>query len=365
MAIHTLTLGRQPLQKRVYNRLRTRIFLLSEEREASIDYCKRHSLQCHMANYPGISIALYYRVVPRLELTINPSIVMGGGYADLCTFDDVSLKLLSDIVTSVLAVIGAPILFSDLCLTRIDCTADVALPTADCAAELIGCVKRAKLGRGYELDSFGRSYPDYKEKNRHSFRAKCKDVCLTIYDKSYQLQEQGLMKPEDIPQNRLRIEAAFENASFQRIFCEHISCRYTDLTLGKQILFFSDLSIHLLQKYFQRVLMSGRYMRFDVAEQEIEHSTYSHTMKDRMKTFLHEVAAHSRYGVDGAIAACNLTGIEVRYLLKCFRDLNLNPATLPYSSKVEQLPEVHQLLEENCLHDIHADSLSEYKAAAI
>lgn len=343
MSIHTFTIGKEPLKKKEFKHIISRLYKLSKTLDTPVQ-TKKLTNHFHFNIIHGIRIQLSDRVVPRLELKINPAVLLGGSYAELHDFTEATLSQVEDMVNLVLEAIGTDFSFDDMSLSRIDCALDTELPENLLATELIGCIHRTKLGRGYERIQFNHKHKDYHEKNRHSFRAKCRDIALTVYDKSFQLAEEHLMPAEDIPANRLRFEAAFGNASFQRVLNEHLKGTYIDLELGEKIMHFSNLSIQLLRKYFKLGITPGRYVQLSLALEEIDNSDYHQTTKDRMKLFLCEVCAHHRYGMDGAIAKFvsdfGLTTPAINRLLQHFEDINLNPATLPARSMCHQFPSI-------------------------
>lgn len=355
MAIHTFTLGTRPLNKKKYRHIRD--CLLALMNDSTIEKTKGRDSQFRMKGFRGITITLNTKTIYRVELTVNPVVLLGGGYADLFTATDETMRMLSDNINALLSQIGSSDSFEDLCLSRIDCTMDVSMPSQESIDELIRCVQQTKLRVGYERESFNNKFRNYREKNKHSFRARCNDVCLTIYDKSFQLQEEEIMRPENIPPNRLRIEAAFYNGSLQRILNDHLDATVFDCQLGTKIMYFSDLSIQLILKYVNLILCPGRYMRFDLAKEEIKKSNFNKLTKELMIAFLYEVSRHHKAGVNGAIMDCKLIRDRADNLLSKFRELDLNPVTLPIRSEVQQLPSIAQLLiEEMSAWPRHADS---------
>ena len=346
MPIHTLTLGKEPLKKKHYRLIKDTLFGLNQSKEAEIDYYKKHYLQARLPTLRGITLKLSNKIVPRLELTLNPAIMLGGNYSELCDLTDEKLSKIFYSAACLLATVGANFSVSSMSLTRLDCTKDVTLHGDSSVEDVIGCLKRNRLGRGYELVTFAPTCPNSVEKNRHSFRAACKDVSLTVYDKSFQLNEEGLMAPEDIPQNRMRVEVAFENASFQRVLRDHLEATVLDLSLEEKIMYFSNLSVKLIQQYLRIVVMPGRFMRYDAAKAEIEKSRYSPAVKESMVWLLKKVRRHYKAGLDWVIQGCKLTRGQLDYLLKCFRDLDLNPVSLPTSSQNLEFPSIDRMLEE-------------------
>ena len=344
MAIHTLTLRMMPLKKRVYTQIRHRLYQLSESGQVPLMGSALPPL-VHVRPISGITVKMISKPIRHFELRLNPSLLFGGDYTDLCDLAEKTLVQLEEKVNSFLEIIGANFLFSDMCLSRIDCTQDITLPGMIDTTDMIDVIRRSKTGGGYERDDFSRDYKNYMQKNRHSFRVRCNDISLTVYDKGFQLVEEGIMSREEAPVNRLRFEAAFERSSFRRVMNDHLQATYTDLTTGETILFFSKFSMSLLQKYFGIGIMPGRYLRLDLAKEEIDKSGFSHAIKKEMKKFMVDVRKNYKYGVDGALWDSKFTTSESYYLFKCFQKLNLNPVALPMRCKCSQCPSIQELFE--------------------
>ena len=342
MALHTLELGKMPVKKKVYKQIRSRLLYLAA---CGLVPLANEGLPplIHVKSFPGITLKMFPSPVRRIELKLNPSRMFGGSYTDLCDLAETTLTQLRRSVDEYLNLIQADFSFSDMCLSRIDCTKDIVLPETLKTTELIDAIQRSKLGRGYERESFSRDYKNHFEKNRHSFRARCGDISLTIYDKGFQLVEEGIMPEEEAPVNRLRLEVAFDRPSFRRVMNDHLEASYSDLTTGETIMFFSKFSTNLLQKYFGLGVMPGRYLRLDLAKAEIDKSVFSQVIKERMKGFMVDVRKNYRYGVEGAL--CSMSTAKRAYLLDHFRELDLNPVALSTRSKCSQCPGIQELLE--------------------
>ena len=186
--LHTFTLGKSPLKKKKYKRIVRQLYELADEGYIPL-FGKKLPPQIHIQGWPGITLVLRDKVVPRLELKINPSIMFGGDYTDLAELSEFEVRQIESSVSELLDTLEADFTFDDMCLSRIDCTQDITIPDTILTTEIIGAIQRTKLKRDYERTEFGRSYHNYVEKNRHSFRARCNDISLTVYDKGFQLAE--------------------------------------------------------------------------------------------------------------------------------------------------------------------------------
>lgn len=277
--------------------------------------------------------------------------LLGGTYADLCDITAVDFEYCAAIIDETLSELKAGLTCDQLMLSRIDCTVDVEFSSDLEVMEYILCLKRAELAPAYKMIEFS---PASDERNLHSFRVACKDITLTVYDKSYQLADQKLMSENEIPPNRLRIEAAFESGAFQRLFHMYKKGTLYDTLEGK-IIWYSEMSVRLLSDYFQQVLASGSYLRFDLAVQKILESDFTQKKKERMISFLHQVSRCHKHGVRMAIRAFKEQGYsssQIRDLLQCFEQIGLNPVAIRGSGTLEGFPCVPELLsgKKSCLH---------------
>lgn len=341
--LHTFTLGKSPLKRKEYKLMVHRLYELADEGYIPL-LGKKLPPQIHIQGWPGITLVLRDKVVSRLELKINPSIMFGGDYTDLAELSKFEVRQIESSVSELLDTLEANFTFDDMCLSRIDCTQDITMPDIILTTEFIRMIQRTKLSRGYKCIEFDSSYQNHIEKNHHSFRARCNDISLTVYDKGFQLAEEGMMFPEDVPINRLRFEVAFDRSSFRRVLNEHLHGSYMDLNTGRIILEFSGLSAKLLREYFHDGITPGRILRLDAALEEIEKSQYTRAIKERLRNFIVDVSGHYRHGVEGALADSGLNSDQKRDLLARFRELDLNPVALPMRCKCVRCPSIDGLL---------------------
>lgn len=348
MAIHTLLLITPPEKHRVFQALQRRIFdlgRLGQYRVFEKPASKGKLIYAKSLNRPGVLILYYNGEFPRLEFRVNPSVLLGGEYTDLWQADSMAIKQLKHGVDEVLREIGLRRKFGSLLLHRIDCTQDVCFPSNDAVDEYLSCMKQSPTLRDYKAINYPESYPNYKELNQHSFRMMCNEICISAYNKSYQLQEQLLVDEDKIPPNVLRFEVAINRAAFRRVIAQHGCVLSNDA--GHQIIQFSHLSGKLLCQYFGRAILIGQFLRGDLALQAVEDSCFSPKIKKRMKDVLHAVSRCHQTGFSGAKKALEKDGMTTsqwNYLRQCFEALELNPATIRGKSGYTAFPGVVELL---------------------
>ena len=320
MAIHTLQLVSKPLSLQRHRRCVNQIFELAREKECYPVYNKNGTLAFKMRDCKGIIVAIMEYMIPHITITINPSILLGGKYDDLCEITAVNFEYCAGMIDEVLAQLKINLTCSQLILSRIDCTVDIAFPSEAEIMEYIFCLKRTELAPAYKTHEFDPSADERNaERNQHSFRVACQDVSLTVYDKSYQLADQGLMLENEILYD----------------------------TTKEKIVWFSEMSVRLLEDYFRRTLAPGDYLRFDLAVRKIEESNFSRKKKERMLDFLHQVVRCHKNGVRKAIRRFKERGYsssQVKGVLNSFQEIGLNPVTIHNDSTLERFPCIPEML---------------------
>lgn len=350
--IHTFQLVTPPLSFARHHRIITQIYEHAKQGVCRIIKRQENLLLFLLPHYPGLRICLNNMTVPHVTMVVNPAIMLGGQYQDLCCLTPEHLSICMEPVSYVLKEFKVGFAADQMILSRIDCTVDIQFPQENALETFISCIQHTDLPRGYHIERFGKQYPNYKEMNQHSFRMACKDVCLTVYDKSYQLLNEGLMEPGEILPDRLRFEAAFCNSAFQRILAKHRDCILigdpdSERGVQKLVIWFSKLSLRLLQDYFEQHMTPGQYLRGDLALQRIDSGHFSAKVKERMKSLLTEVARCHKGGIGAALRNLEGDGFsrnELKYLLRCFEKINLNPATINGSAGYQAFPSVAELL---------------------
>lgn len=348
MPIHTMMMTTPTLCFREYNRLCKNSYeLIRQKHYQMIENSTKRLGICPSARR-GVRIYIINNRIPRVDIFLNPSVLLSGSFADLYVPEVDGIEPLVSYVNKILREVGLMQTFDELHLSRIDCTRDITFPNEGGMAEFLRCIQRTRLTRDYEAIRFDRRFQNFKELNRHSFRARCDDITLTVYDKSYQLLEQELMPEDQIPPSLLRVEAAFKNSSFQRLRKTYNDCiMYNDN--GNKILWFSQMSGRLLRDYFGRALTPGRYLRGDLALRAIDESGASSKVKDRMKWIVYKVGQCHRNGIEGALKQMRKEGFsesQIFWTLNAFEEIGLNPATIHGDSGCLEFPSMQELLSE-------------------
>ena len=92
-----------------------------------------------------------------------------------------------------------------------------------------------------------------------------------------------------------------------------------------------DLERKNLQ-YCSKIIDDGDYWRTDIAEAMINRSSYSDLYKERLKRFIHDIAATDLSTVSSSMNHCTIATYK-----KKLNDLNINPVTIDINSSVKHL----------------------------
>jgi len=172
-----------------------------------------------------------------------------------------------------------------------------------------------------------------KEKNNYktTIYHSCKSIQTTVYDKNEHCKFQN-RKPADWERDMIRFEIRLKNPHiYNRTRASgEVKCLFT--------FFQEEVFKEYVQRYLFKIFPIGDFYRFDLAEELISSSKYSLTIKRRLKHFLGKVSngnldtpLHNYYS-----DSINKDTYNKR--LQNFKELNVNPITIPQTYKVEKLP---------------------------
>ena len=121
-----------------------------------------------------------------IHFRLNPHTLLRGEYSPkkVFTAKENQLKSLDNRMTGLLCEIGLDCEFEQLTLSRIDCCLDYFPESQKWVDEALRVIRRSPYMKQYKLCTFGKGFPNHKEKNAHSWRICCKTTTLTVYDKT-------------------------------------------------------------------------------------------------------------------------------------------------------------------------------------
>ena len=154
-------------------------------------------------------------------------------------------------MTELLHKIGLDREFEQLTLSRIDCCLDYFPESQKWVDEALRVIRCSPYMKQYKLCTFGKEFPNHKEKNAHSWCICCKTTTLTVYDKTFQLMEEDLLEQYDAPM--LRFEVSRSGAKFKRGLSDEV--KGSNKEILKTVINESEKTIHSykeLQRYSEK-----------------------------------------------------------------------------------------------------------------
>ena len=189
-----------------------------------------------------------------IRFRLNPHTLLHGEYSPkkVFTAKENQLKSLDNRMTGLLREIGLDCEFEQLTLSRIDCCLDYFPESQKWVDEALPVIRRSPYMKQYKLCTFGKGFPNHKEKNAHSWRICCKTTTLTVYDKTFQLMEADLLEQYDAPM--LRFEVSRSGAKFKRGLSDEV--KGSNKEILKNVMNESEKTIHSykeLQRYSEKI----------------------------------------------------------------------------------------------------------------
>ncbi|WP_342567765.1 hypothetical protein MKY09_05210 [Psychrobacillus sp. FSL K6-4046] len=278
-------------------------------------------------NFIGISARQYkshgvYRCSIIIDVTkiLNSGFIVEADYWRIKRFVKLSLKM----------VYGDESLYDHHNLIRIDYRIDRKVPKA--------------IDRELYLLLYNKTKSNFKRlKKQNNYKTtiyhSCKSIQTTIYDKNEHCKYQN-REPMEWERDMIRFEIRLKNPHiYNRVKgTGEIKCLYSFFKI--------DVFQEYVQKYLLQIFPSGDFYCYDLAEELISSSKYSLTVRRRLKHFLGKV---SKGNLDTPLNKFYPDSIKkdaYNKRLQNFKELNLNPITIPQAYKIDKLP---SLLDITCL----------------
>lgn len=257
--------------------------------------------------------------VSRLSIIIDVTKILNRGYiveVDYCRIERF-VKLALRIVY------GDENLYDSHNLVRIDYRIDKKVPLAS-ERELYLLLYNKTRG---SFNRLRKQRNNYKTTIYHS----CKSIQTTVYDKNEHCKYQN-REPMEWERDMIRFEIRLKNPHiYNRLKgTGEVKCLYT---------FFKEAVFkEYVQKYLQKIFPTGDFYCFDLAEELISSSKYTLTIRRRLKHFLAKVSNGNLDTPKNKNYSDWINKDAFNKRLQNFKDLDVNPITIPQSYKIKKLP---------------------------
>lgn len=264
-----------------------------------------------------------------IRFRLNPHTLLHGEYSPkkVFTAKEKQLNSLDKEMTKLLREIGLDCDFEQLTLSRIDCCLDYFPESQRWVDEALRVIRRSPYMKQYKLCTFGKEFPNHKEKNAHSWRICCKTTTLTAYDKTFQLMEEDLLEQYDAPM--LRFEVSRSGAKFKRGLSDEV--KGSNKEILKTVMNESEKTIH---SYMKKLHANLPFVRYSDCIAWIETVKHSATRKN-MRLLAEKLSDCKSYAQ--AVINSGLTENKLRTVRKQFEKLGVQPVTMRDTAEIEEL----------------------------
>ena len=297
--------------------------------------------KCICTSYCGQGVVLYLykqkrsknktskNITCSIRFRLNPHTLLHGEYLPKKVFQakEKQLNSLDKEMTKLLHKIGLNCDFEQLTLSRIDCCLDYFPDSQDWVDEALRVVRRSPYMKKYDLCTFDKTFSNHKKKNAHSWRIYCKTTTLTVYDKTFQLMEEDLLKQYDAP--TLRFEVSRSGAKFKRGLSEQV--KGSNKKILKTVINESEKIIH---SYMKKLHANLPFVRYSDCIMRIETVKHSATRKN-MRLLVEKLSDCKSYAQ--AVKNSGLSENKLRTVKKQFEKLGVQPVTMRDTAGIDEL----------------------------
>ncbi|MCQ5128169.1 hypothetical protein NE562_00750 [Butyricicoccus faecihominis] len=227
----------------------------------------------------------------------------------------------------------------DYYLSRVDLCTNIRCANRKVFRELIRLLRKTATPKKYERKQY--RHQDKKKANRynkHYIRLCCGSQELVVYDKTYQLNDNGaIVAYENLPEGILRVEVHYDRSQIKK----------TEKDLQNE----NPLEILwlLIRESKRRILsLVGKcypdlcYRSFEEGVSRIQQSAFQQSSRERMQTLLGQM--QRKQTVDAAFKWMRARNITTDDLLVKFTKLGLNPIPLRKGCAAKRMPSLPEIL---------------------
>ena len=189
-------------------------------------------------------------------------------------------------------------------------------------------MQRSPYMKSYHKIQFPNEDPHHKQKNKHSWRIRCKSVTLTVYDKAFQLLEEELIEEPCGPM--LRIEVSRSSTSFQRGLSDEV--KGSNQKILKTIQQDAERTI---KNYLKSVNTGKHYVKYEECIERIDTEVRNKETRSHMKRFAKKLAKCKSFAQ--AVENSGLSKSQIKTVRAQFKKLGISPITLRNQAKIEKL----------------------------
>lgn len=351
-SIHTFELSQKLTQKQ-YHQMKDKLYQLQEQPgEKQWIYQEKKGLHCCIRfRKRGIRTIIFEHTKSEnqfdlyyLRMIVNPRVLieLGCSYLGILPPNESSIKKLQKAFKKRFENTVFDDNINHYYITRLDLCTNIRCENKSLFRELVRVLRKLPAPPKYERKFFAyskkKSKKEINKDNKHYLRFCCGTHELVIYDKTYQIREEGLIVDhEKLPNGVLRFEVHCEREYIRKVQKKASELSALDL-LWKMI----AESEERLVGHFSRCFSDTQFMRMGKLENRIKKSGF----KGENKEIMLELASRLQRTqlVDKALENMEKKGIDTSGVLDRFAKLGISPIPLRKKFCAESLPGPVELL---------------------
>lgn len=224
-------------------------------------------------------------------------------------------------------------------LTRVDLCTNIRCGNKKVFRELVRLLRKTATPKKYERKFY--QHQDKKKANRynkHYIRIACGSQELVIYDKTHQMDENGLaVAYENLPDSVLRIEVHYNRRKLKSIEDD----AGTDDPIDVLWLLIRESKPRII-KLVEKCYPPLEYLSFDDAQEKIVRSQFKSRTQKRMLTLLEQM--QRKQTIDAALKWMEKQDMRTKDLLEKFGTLGINPIPLRKGYAASRMPSLTEIL---------------------
>ena len=220
--------------------------------------------------------------------------------------------------------------FDSLGLSRMDLCKDCLVDSPEIYIQLLN--KGIHHSKWKEI-----RYEDYHD--QYSFRRANKHTQITVYDKTFQMFERGMISEWPEMQKILRIEVALDSKEILNQHRKYVLSaeNWTDVLLN-----IAEFGTDILTATISRLIPYGNYYSMEAAREVIENSGYYQNKKESLINFLKMINRSSEINLQQIKYQTN-----GKNRLIDLATLGINPVTIRARNHIDFLPSIHTLINDS------------------
>ncbi|MDD3570585.1 MAG: hypothetical protein PHY44_05735 [Lachnospiraceae bacterium] len=309
--------------------------------------------------YKNVGVRLYFHEngegpSPHIRLIINPRILIGDlsytGIFEKTNENWIKLFLNLD---NILNELGSDYSFEHFTVSRIDLCVNLKANLRDINTTM-RLIRKCRIPEVYERVYFSSEEENAKEMNKNSFHVRRDYDEVSIYNKGFQMQQEGLAEYGDV--DILRFEVQLKRNAIVRFLRQYYGSHYIS---NREILnFFAERIRDIMGYRLKDFFTKGYHLQYSEAQKIIDRNTiFTSKTRQRMKQLIYysSQCKNLNIAIKYLEDEYSLNKKQIEQLLKNFEKINLSPITLKNNSFVLNQPGVLDMLGLSFYHGNETD----------